>query len=49
MIADQTLRAGEGSFQVHIFPFRMTPANLQHTLILHILAFEEYVARVHAV
>ena len=29
VIADQTLRAGEGSFQVHIFPFRMTPANLQ--------------------
>ena len=28
-IADRALNAGQPSFQVHIFPFRMTPANLQ--------------------
>lgn len=28
-IADRALNAGQSSFQVHIFPFRMTPANLQ--------------------
>lgn len=28
-IADQALNTGQPSFQVHIFPFRMTPANLQ--------------------
>ncbi len=28
-IADRALNAGQPYFQVHIFPFRMTPANLQ--------------------
>lgn len=28
-IADRAFNAGQPSFQVHIFPFRMTPANLQ--------------------